>query len=212
MQIWLTAQIGLPDQEIRLSLYLLCAPAFTAFLGEHFVSGLRPALLAALLAFAAGVANAAAVHDYRFSFTGSIVDGSPEVVGIVRGLAEGNNAIDTVEIIFNTGGYGIGTYTHNTDAIGSLNWTVTAGVVTAWTFFSVGVRNVPPDVKDSSFAMSSNLFGSSVAGLSRLDNTVQVGSPATFEKIAPIPVPAAFSMLAAVLGGLGLAARQRRRA
>ena len=53
--------------------------------------------LGLMLASASGVQ--AMTFDFEFSFTGSVNAGSPMVTGIVRGLSEGVNTGDTVEIL-----------------------------------------------------------------------------------------------------------------
>lgn len=167
--------------------------------------------LAAVLVLAPMASAQAVPMDYRFSFTGAPFDGSPEVVGMVRGLEEGINSVSSVEVIFNSLGYGIGTYSSNL----GFAWVVTGGEVTSAYFSSIGRDNLAPDVTTSSIVLSRNPDGSGFAGLSNIVSGYSYNFPneaPVFEKIedtAPVPLPAAAGLLGVALLGLGVLGRLR---
>lgn len=164
--------------------------------------------LGAFVLIGATSATASTV-DYRFSFTSY---GGGDVVGVVRGLTEGVNAIDTVEILSHSLGYGVGTYTQNSSYNGAANWTVNGGRVTAWNFMSFGLISSAPDVTDSSLIMSSSYFGRyALAGLTHSANAVyHPRQLVSFEMIAPVPLPATAWLLVAALASVVAFGRRRK--
>ena len=118
------------------------------------MKSVRLALLAALLACTPLVARAALL-DFSFAFTNQQTQFlGGYVTGTVRGLTDdASSAASSVEILTNTSGFGLGKYigvpVFNT-------WTVTGGVITAFSFAALGSSNTPPAVTCCSLVMTDN--------------------------------------------------------
>jgi hypothetical protein len=161
--------------------------------------------------------NPATALDFSFSFNNAL-NGSGSVTGVIRGLEEGTGAADSVEVLSNTLGFGLGEYVGNP---GNNTWTVLSGEITAFNFLSFGVRNTSPAVTGSTlFFGSRELNGATFrAGLSNSPSSVTIGNSGvttqdialTFTRISdptPIPTPA----LLPGLVGMGIAALRKRKA
>ncbi|MFN3614864.1 MAG: hypothetical protein ACK4WC_09935 [Rubrimonas sp.] len=186
-----------------------------------------------LAAISAGLAAAlwtqgaaAATPDFAFTF-GNLSHGFGIVSGVVRGLTDNAaGAAASVEILGNENAFhecclGVGEFVGNPD---HNVWTVEDGQIASARFLAFGMRNAAPAVTEASLCIRfgfgplelqgvglSNFRGAAGAApdtqnfltFTRLEPT-PAGPP------APVPLPAAGSMLLAA-GGL-LAALRRRRA
>ncbi|MGS4946941.1 VPLPA-CTERM sorting domain-containing protein [Meridianimarinicoccus sp. RP-17] len=176
------------------------------------------------LCLSAGSAIAAS-YDFAFSFENVLHDSIGQggtVTGFVRGLTEGTGAATSVEVASNTAGFGIGEY------VGSPynnSWTVTGGVLTAFSFGAHGGWNAAPDVTDSTLFFESTdnaLTTGPRAGLRNAPLTVTTGFPGigaddinlTFVPVdvvpdtPQVPLPATLPLALAGLAGFGLLRRR----
>lgn len=159
---------------------------------------------------------------YLFSFE-NIMNGGGTVTGVVDGLSEGTGAASSVVVISNSAGFGVGEYALTAD---TNSWTVTGGMLTAYSFYSFGAANPLTD--------ASLFFESSVenglpfrAGLSSTPLTVTThninitsadiglifgpsASPTGPSAPSSVPVPASLPLLAAGVGALAFIRRRKR--
>ena len=151
----------------------------------------------------------AAVYDYTFEVQTFEASGPDRgwAAGIVRGLAEGINTVSSVEILSNTLGFGVGTYTHNDDQLGAAIWTVTGGDITDFTFLSFGQKNIAPDVTDSALALTG--FGVDRQGLRQGGVVSLVATPVVFTRVEAVPLPLSAAFLGSGLLGFGLVRRRK---
>jgi hypothetical protein len=173
------------------------------------MKSVRLALLAALLACTPLVARAALL-DFSFAFTNQQTQFlGGYVTGTVRGLTDdATSAASSVEILTNTSGFGLGEY------IGAPlfnGWTVTGGVITAFSFAAIGSVNTPPAVTCCSLVMTSN-GGIFLTDVSDPGFDGPRGPPiVTFTRI-DVPEPATALTFATALALGALVLRRRRRA
>lgn len=130
---------------------------------------MKYAVLAACFAMSATSLDAAPIpptpgpslplyYDLNFSFN-NLGSGAETVTGVVRGLStNGTSAAYSVEILSNTGDFGLGEFTGNPFAN---EWVLSGGILVGFEFAAFNVVNVDGDL--TSFVMS-NLPTSPVAG------------------------------------------------
>ncbi|MGF1520467.1 MAG: PTPA-CTERM sorting domain-containing protein [Nodosilinea sp.] len=109
---------------------------------------------AGYLALEAALSPAAMALSFGFSFTNTAYN-SENVTGIVRGLTEGTSSATSVEILSNTGGFGLGEYVGNPPPGAEFyrnTWSVRNGMVNAVDFLSFGGDDFTP-VANSSLAL-----------------------------------------------------------
>jgi len=170
-------------------------------------------LLTAALALSvfAPSAYASVVYDFTFDNSnngGGTVDGTITLPS----SADGTYSASSVEVTSNTAGFGVGEYVVFLNEITYDNFVVSGGDITsASDFLDFGDANRSPGVKCCSLEFT--VFDSILdGGLS--DSNGQVadgpGSPVTFT-LATTPLPAALSLFATGLGGLGLFGWRRKR-
>lgn len=149
--------------------------------------------LTCALLLSAWVSSANATLIFDFSFT-DIANGDIDVTGEILGLENNaTGAASAVNIISNSGGFGIGEYIGNPEY--NL-FTVVDNEITSFDFLAFGVFNTAPQVTSSSFrildaygeryiGMSNDSRGISAANV-KLQNfvvslrTVNVSEPGTF--------------------------------
>jgi hypothetical protein len=115
--------------------------------------------------------------DFNFSFKNALNDAGT-VTGVIRGLEEGSGAATSVEVLTNTGGYGLGEYVGNPT---NNFWTVLGGNLVAFNFTSFGSRNTPPAVTNASLYFSNEeLLGNPIsirAGINADPTLITIGRP-----------------------------------
>lgn len=185
----------------------------------HRKSLLGVALVAVLALVRVEPANAL---TYLFSFE-NVMNGGGTVTGMIDGLNEGTGAATSVAVVSNTAGFGVAEYALTAE---TNTWTVTGGIITAYSFYSFGAVNPMTDA--SLFFDSSNFNGLSFrAGLSDMPRSVvshntgitsadigiimgQTASPTSPSSPAAVPVPASLPLLAAGVAALAFVRRRSR--
>ncbi|MEM1361186.1 MAG: VPLPA-CTERM sorting domain-containing protein [Pseudomonadota bacterium] len=158
-----------------------------------------------------GATVSAAALSFNFSFT-NVANGGGTVTGIIRGLADtGFSSASSLEILSNSGGFGIGEYVG--DPLDNL-FEVTNGQIVFADFEAFGAFNSPPDVTDSSFELCILCFpglNESQIGLTNSEISVLTESTSVSGlTISAVPLPAAFPLALAGLGILVALKRRRR--
>jgi len=164
-----------------------------------------------------GAAAFAGTIDFTFEFT-DLANGGNVVTGIIRGLSEGVSSATSVEVLSNTGGYGIGEYAMNWSPTppGTPNenlFTVFQGMITQVSFVSFGVNNLPPDVTDSLLVLATFNNVTLYGGLSPFPNggTSSTRSLVTYTVVpVAVPEPATFPLLLLGMAVLGLTRYRRQ--
>lgn len=120
----------------------------------------------------------AASIDFSFSFENAL-NGGGTVTGVIRGLEEGTGPADSVEVLSNTAGFGIGEFAEFAGNPDPNSWTVVDGDIVAFDFFSFGSNNITPAVTNSSLFFDSfkNSDVPFSAGLTPSKNSVLVLAP-----------------------------------
>lgn len=156
----------------------------------------------------------AALLDFTFTFFNrSESDPGGSVTGIVRGLSDnGTSAATSVEIISNTGGFGLGEYVGN-PLFNS--WTVAAGAIISYHFVSLGDNNTSPAVTCCTLLLSDTSFASvSPVLASRSDSFLYLPDlpvDITFTRVATaVPEPASALLFGGALAAGALLRRRRR--
>jgi hypothetical protein len=177
----------------------------------------RLATAAALLIALGGTAATAATLDFDFSFTNTVDGRNDLVTGVIRGLTDNaESSARSVEILTNSGGFGIGEY------IGapSLNrFNIANGSILSASFKALGQDNTAPGVTDASLSFSIGAICTTrcrsyaEAGLTALAGTATaLSTPITFTAALPaptaVPLPAGVWLLSGAIAGLALFRRK----
>lgn len=161
----------------------------------------------------------ATAADFGFTFENAFFGGET-VTGIIGGLEEGTGPASSVEVVSNTGGFGLGEYIGNPLRN---SWTVEDGDLVEFAFSSYGINNSSPDVTEASlfFDSSESVTGVSFRAGIRLDPVSLVVNRPNFttedinltftqldDGVQPVPEPTSILGLLVVLG-LGTATQKK---